>query len=185
MDKKRVKAHSKKTGIKNKRAQESIGISFGMIVAIILVVIFIIVAIIVIVSLLKTQNCAKVGIFVKNINDKVESAWNSDGASFEFKGDLPKDLKKVCFGNLNENLKGPIGEALETLDHEDNLFFYPTGKACGMASYKIAAEDGSNDLNIPEIIKKYGNPFCIDVIDGKIKFKIVIENGEKLVRIER
>ncbi len=52
------------------------------------------------------SNCAKVGIFIQDFQKKIDAAWNSERASFEFKGSLPRGIDYICFANLSETING-------------------------------------------------------------------------------
>lgn len=165
---------------KSKRSQEVFGLSFGMIFAIILAIFFIILAIIVINSFISMQNCSKIGIFIKELNDKVDSVWNSNDASVEYVGYLPSAIQYVCFVNLTESFIGKnsaFGTGLRTFNHKYNFFFYPTKESCDLAGQVIA------HLDTPQITRNE-NPFCIKVQNGKTSMMINKENGP-LVTITR
>ncbi len=167
----------------NKKGQEIFGVSFGMLFAIILVIFFIIIGGIAIKAFLDFQRCAKMGIFTKELNDRVNEAWNSEDATFNFEGDLPSEIEYVCFANLSEAFNGiskmrGIWEEINRYSEEDNLFFYPPRKACDMPSNKIL------HINM-ERITESDNPFCIMVNKGKVIMMLEKENNEKTVRISR
>ena len=96
----------KKRFIKNKKGQEVLGLSFGIIFSIILIVFFIVIAGIVIKSFLGAQDCARLGIFIDRLEKDVDKSWNSPSDSHTFKGDLPSKIDYICFGNLTEASKG-------------------------------------------------------------------------------
>jgi len=166
---------------KGKRGQEVFGLSFGMIFAIILAIFFIILAIIVINSFLNMQNCSKIGIFVKELNEKVDNVWNSNDASIEYVGYLPSAIQYVCFVNLTESFSGQnsaFGASLRTFNHKDNFFFHPTKKSCDLAGHII------KNLDIPQITLSE-NPLCINVVNGKVRMTIGKESNLPLVTIKK
>ncbi len=160
---------------KGKRGQEVFGLSFGMIFAIILAIFFIILAIVVINSFLSMQNCSKIGIFIKELNDKVDNAWNSNDASFEYTGYLPSSIEYVCFVNLTQSFSGKnsaLSAGFKTFNHEYNFLFYPPKNSCDLAGNII------KHLDIPSITTdRNENPYCIKVQDGRVSMIIEKENS--------
>lgn len=165
----------------NKSGQEIFGLSFGMIFAMILVIFFVVLAIIVIKSFLEMQNCSKIGIFAKELTEKVDNAWNSGDASSEYIGYLPSAIQYVCFADLSKDFIGKnsaFGASFKTFDNKNNFFFYPTKKSCELPGHII------KNLDISAITKTE-NPFCIKVQNGKVSMMIEIENGMPLVIVTR
>ena len=170
----------------NKKGQEVFGMSFSMIFAIILIVFFIAIAIIVIKSVLDFLNCSKIGTFKQRLGDdqtgEIKKSYVADGSSVVFKGNLPTNIKYICFVNFTNEFYGPnkiIGEETNVDDEEiKNFFFYPTANACNMPAYSLL------HLNINEMTKDE-NPYCIVVDKGNVEMTIEKENNEKLVRIKR
>ncbi|MEM0465831.1 MAG: hypothetical protein QXW97_04000 [Candidatus Pacearchaeota archaeon] len=162
----------------DKKAQEIFGLSFGMIFSIILIIFFIVVAFIVIKHFLSIQNCSKIGIFINDIEEEVERAWNSNDQSVEFKGYLPSGIKKVCFANVSESFRGADKEIGTYIDIyiDKNMFLYPLNKACDMAKYSLP----HIDVNW---ITRTNNPYCIDVIKGKVLMIIEKNSNDRLVKI--
>lgn len=171
-----------KRGIKFKKAQGVMALPFSTIFSIFLIIFFIVVAVMAINYLIKTQQCAKVGIFVDNFKTEVTSAWHSQKADFPFSGNVPTKIEYICFTNLSRPLKGTnikIGEELSIYEYENaNLFFYPVGKACEMGYHKIPY------LDIEDITKK-DNPYCIPVTDGLVKMNIQKGFNDKQVKISK
>lgn len=165
---------------KNKKAQHIFGISIGMIFTIILIVFFIIVAIITIKSILSTQNCIKIGIFVNDLESEINAAWNQDTRTLEFKGNLPSGINKTCFANTTERFTGidrDLGIEIDIYP-DKNMFFFPSTKACDMAEHEI------EHLDI-DWITRSNNPYCIPVNKGKIFFMIEKESDDRLVKIRK
>lgn len=162
----------------DKRAQEIFGMSFGMIFTIILIAFFIVIAIIAISSFKRVQECAKIGIFSDRLKTEVNRAWNSNDQSFEFSGELPSKIKKICFANITERFYGKDNSITELKDYDldMNLFLYPLDKACDIPAHKIA------HLNLEKMIKN-ANPFCIDISNGKVEIMIEKQSDERLVTI--
>ena len=165
---------------KSKRSQEIFGISFGMIFSIFLIIFFIIIAFIVIKEFLYAQDCAEIGIFVDNLKTDVKKTWNSPIDSHTFSGNLPSEIKYVCFSDVSLPFKGEfqeIGDELGLYEGKNaNLFFYPTGKSCELPYHNIP------NIDIEKIIIRE-NPNCIEVKKGKIEIKIAKDLNDKFVNI--
>jgi len=164
--------------MKNKRGQGIFGISFGMIFSVILIVFFIVIAFIVINSFLKTQKCARIGIFVDDFKNDVKDAWNSQSSSFESSGVVPTSLDYVCFANLSANFKGEymeIGDEIGIYQGQNaNLFLSPGKNTCNMPYHNI------EHLDIGKITA-LNNPYCIEVDDGKIVIQLEKGFNDNLV----
>ena len=163
-----------------KKGQVAFGMSFSMIFSILLIIFFIIVAFIAIRAFLRTKDCAQIGIFYEDFETEVKRAWNSQKASFDFKGGLPSKLQYVCFANLSRNAKGEyedIGRDIGVYQGLGaNTFLYPKEKACDMAYKNVKHLD-------VESITKTVNPYCIPIREGRIDIKIEKRFNEGLVRI--
>jgi len=171
----------KKRGFAGKRAEGSMEMSFSMIFTVILIVFFILVSFMAIRYLLKLQTCNQIGGFVDEFQSKVTDIWNSQKEDYELKKTLPTAIEYVCFANLEDNFKGDNNEILEELEFyqggfDSNMFIYPKEKACDMPAQKI------KHLDI-EKITKTKNPYCIQVIRGKINIKIEKDFLDELVTI--
>jgi hypothetical protein len=157
--------------MKSKHAQEFLGMSFSVIFSIFLIIFFIVVAFIAIKAFLSSQQCAKIGIFTKDLQYEIDKAWNSQVSDYEFKRSLPSNLQYVCFANLskpmqNTGIESDIGEEIRIYEESgDNMFLYPLEKACELPNNKV------KHLNIEEMTKTK-NPYCIKTSRGQIVLKI-------------
>jgi len=145
-----------------KRGQESIGISFGMIFAIFMIVVFVVVAFIAIKAFLDIGRTTDVGLFYDDLQEAVDSAWRGQSSEAHFEVNLPKGIKKICFGNLTAPITGSQENYLEIRDFEvydANLFLIPAGEAEGIA-WKLI-----NHLDIDRITEN-SNPYCVNADDG-------------------
>ena len=167
--------------LKNKRGQETLGISFGVIFSIILIVFFIIIAFIVIKSFLKTKDCAEIGIFIDKFESDVKKTWNSQVDAHVFKANLPTSIDYVCFANLSKSSNGEfedIGFDLGIFVSRDaNMFFYPVGSGCELPYTNIP------HLNM-ESITRINNPSCIPVQDGRIDINVIKGLNDRFVNIK-
>jgi hypothetical protein len=164
----------------NKRAQEIFGLSFGMIFSIILIVFFIVVAFIAIRHFLSVRDCANVGIFINDLQEEIDSAWNANDLSSEFTGLLPSGIKKICFSNVTESFTGIDKELGIEIDiyPDKNMFLFPPNKACDMAEYNLEHID-------LDFITRTNNPYCIDVTKGKVVMMIEKESNDRLVKLRK
>jgi hypothetical protein len=164
---------------KNKKGQGTFEMSFSMIFSILLIIFFVIVAFIAIRAFLKTKDCAQIGIFYEDFEVEVRKAWNSQKSNFEFKGNLPGSLEYVCFANLSINPRGEfenIGTDIWIYQGSDaNIILSPHQKAC--IPYNTIAH-----LDIEKITFN-NNPYCVEIIDGRISLKIEKDFNERLVRV--
>jgi hypothetical protein len=152
---------------RGRKAQETIGMSFGTIFSIILIIFFIIVAFIAIRYFLELRSCTEISSFVNELQSGIDTAWNSQKSDFEFKSNLPSGIKQVCFFNYSKSLsKGDISEEISFYSNlENNLYLYPQAKACDIPSFTL------KHINLLEITK-IKNPYCIPVENGKIIIRI-------------
>lgn len=156
--------------------------SFGVIFSIILIVFFIVIAIIVINAFLKSRDCAQIGMFLDRLEDDVKSSWNSQKDIHEFKGNIPSNIDYVCFADLTAGSESE-GEAREIWrdinigNKEHNLFFSPRKKSCDIPSYYVP------HLDI-ERITSSENPYCVEVIKGKVSFDVIKRSTSGLVEIK-
>jgi hypothetical protein len=170
----------------NKKSQQVLGMSFGVIFSILLIIFFIVIAIIVINSFLSSKNCVQVGLFVDNLDEDIKRAWNSQHDLHTFEGNLPSGIEYVCFANLSGNYNGDSDKVLEEIwrqvtlfeGEEYNMFFYPAKKTCDMANHKIS------HLDVGKITDKK-NPFCIQTKSGKISFEVEKKSNSRLVEIRK
>jgi len=144
---------------KNKKAQHTFGLPFGMIFAIFLIVVFIVITFIAIKHFLDIGKCSSIGMFYDEFQQKVNEAWASQSSEFKFKIDLPKGIEKICFANLSADITGSQEDynQIKNYDvYEANIFLIPPEKSCNMP-YKFIKH-----LNITKITSTK-NPYCVDV----------------------
>ncbi len=152
--------------IKNKKAQQTMGMPFGMIFAIFLIVVFIVFAFMVAKSFLNFGESASVGSFYNDLQKAVNVAIQSQESNSNFVIDLPSGIKKVCFANLSARItnKGIDYNSIKDYEvYDANTFLIPPEKAQGMQWKKI------NRINITKITEEK-NPYCVNV-SSKLKIK--------------
>ncbi len=164
----------------DKKAQQILGLSFGVIFSIILIVFFIAIVGIVIKSFLQTGDCAKLGIFTDSFKSDVRKSWNSQYDKHAFNGRLPSGIDYICFANLSAPVKGgfeDIGYDLGLfVGRRANTFFYPTTKACENPYNQI------DHLDIEGMTKR-NNPNCISVVRGKVELQVEKELNDRFVNV--
>src|SRR3989344_9166689 len=166
----------------NKKA-DVMGLSFTTLFSIILIIIFIAVAFYAINAFLSSQKCAQIGMFVDDLRNDVDKAWDSQMTDSEFRGKLPSDLKYACIADLSKSmtskgLEGDIGYDISVFEGNDvNLFFYPMEKSCSLGQHKI------NHIDLEKITKER-NPHCFPNEGGIVKMRIKKEFNEALASIE-
>lgn len=147
--------------MKKRKAQQLMGMPFGMMFAIFLIIVFIVIAFIAVNYFLDFGRCAGVGQFWDNFEDKVDEAYFSQESQFMFDIKLPSGINKICFANLSASITNQLDyEYLDNYIYEDaNVFLLPFTKACDMEYRQI------DRLNIQEITKNK-NPYCVDIEQG-------------------
>ena len=162
---------------RNKRAQHTVGLPFGLIFSIFLIVIFIIAAFWAVNHFLDIGQCSRVGLFYDGLQNKIDDAWSSQSSEFSFEVDVD-GIEKVCFGDLSLEITNPEDYALIERYYleEANVFLVPPEKACNIPFNNI------KHINITEITKER-NPYCIDLTQRN---EIIIKKGfyDKLVLVE-
>lgn len=151
--------------------------SFGMIFSIIIIIATIGVAFYVISHFVKVNNCAQIGIFYQDLQERVDKAWQEDRTQGTFTGKLPGSVEQVCFGNFTQSYDPKDEEEFEYLkryrNEEVNLFLYPPVSACG------------NDLATYNLKHSRADKFfCISPKKGELVLKVTKDVSDILVKIE-
>ena len=160
-----------------KKAQQSIGMSFGMIFAIFLIVIFVLVAFFAIKAFLDIGESSQVGLFYEDLQDAIDDAWQSQSTEKTFEIDLPSGITHICFANLSDSIRGDSDFYDDIKDfylYNANVFLIPPGEAEGLKYNSL------EHINLAKITY-YENPYCVPVAQG-----LKIEKGfyDRLVVIE-
>jgi len=165
---------------KYKKGEGPVALSFGMIFSVLLMIFFVIVAFMVIKHFLNVKDCAKIGIFVDNLQTEVDKSWNSQSSIFLFEQEIPSKIEYVCFADLSKNFIGEhqdVGEEIEIYrGKKANFFLSPIKKSCDMPYFNI------QHLNIEKITINE-NPFCIKINKGKVKMRIEKKFDDRLVNV--
>ncbi len=163
---------------KDKRAQSTMEMPFGIIFAIILIVVFIVVAFVAMNHFLSIGSCSSVGLFYDELQKKVDDAWEGQEMNFDFKVNVPSGITKICFANLskaNTGLQGDYEQIKNYEVYEANTFLIPPEKTCNIPYKLIKHIDLAN-------ITKTKNPYCIDLTQ-KETLKITKGFYDKFVMI--
>jgi len=161
----------------NKLGQQTMGMPFGMIFAIILIVVFVVIAFIAVGGFLDIGRSAGVGMFYDELQEAVDEAHNGQSGEFPFKVDLPSAVTEICFANLSDTINNNDPKYREILNYEvydANTFLIPPTEAEGM-QWKLIKH-----INITKITANK-NPYCVSV-----EKDLRIKKGfyDKLVMIE-
>ncbi len=141
-----------------KRGQQAIGMSFGMIFAIFLIIVFVVVAFISIKHFLSLGQTATVGAFYGDLQTAVDDAWNGQSSSSEFTIRLPDAITQVCFANLSGQItNGPAYKEIEIYELQDaNTFLIPPGEVREIPPWKLTRHLDIAAITFDE------NPYCVD-----------------------
>jgi len=170
-----------KTFVKSKRSQEVFGMPFSTIFSIFLIVVFVAVAIYAIKYFIGIGKCAENGLFIDELQDAINEAWQSQSSSKTFSSSL-SGIEYVCFANLTKEVSATASakekeiykELKKNADYTANLFFNPRKKAC-------VPFTNIKHINMQEI----SNPYCFKVEDGKVEIKIEKGVYDSLVKVAR
>lgn len=167
---------------KSKKAQ-IFGMPFSVIFSIFLIVVFLVVAFFAIKYFLNIRRCSEIGLFIDDFQNKVKEIWDTPSytpVDTAFTRSLPSAIEYVCFANLQEQADGTskereiYAELRKNADYTANLYFYPQKKACVRAT------------NIEYVdMESLSNPYCIEVVDGKMKIKLEKGRFDALVKVSR
>jgi hypothetical protein len=162
----------------NKKGQQMMGMSFGVIFAIFLIIVFIAIAFIAVGGFLDMGRSASVGAFYTEVQESVDNAMRSQSSETRFNINLPSGIKRICFANLSDDIT-VIGDDFEHIRDYDifdaNLFLIPPEKSENMPWRFI------EKINVTKTTEKE-NPYCVNVEYG---FKINKGFYDKLVWISR
>lgn len=134
-------------------------ISFGMIFSIILIIAFLAFGFYAIKKFLDLQSSVQIEQFMQDFQNDVDKMWKSPEGSRSVSYTLPAKVNSVCFKNDEfENLQFTASSIIrgKMIEHLDIL--------------NITSEE---------------NPYCIENMKGKVRFTIVKDFGEVLVRVTR
>ncbi|RMD67652.1 hypothetical protein D6817_00865 [Candidatus Pacearchaeota archaeon] len=178
--------------MRDKRAQSSVGISFGMIFSILIIIFLVAVAIYAIKTFLSVNKCAQTGLLYDRLQSEVDDAWRSGLVREEVGLDLPASgirstsLTHLCFGKVDPNNvpAGLVDDERERYEKiaevfgveaaESNVFVYPPTAACGrsLAHYQI------KHLAVP------AGFFCKQIVDGKVVVNLEKETSSPVVLLK-
>ena len=153
-------------------------ISFGVIFSIIIVIFTLAIAFYVISYFLNTQKCTNLGLFYKDIEERVDKAWYSPATSESFKGSVPSSVDFVCFGNLSQSYNPAYKTQYEELkkyrNYPVNVFTYPIEAGCGsVPGFYNLKHARMNEF------------FCAPAKSGKISVNIKKDVSDALVLVSQ
>lgn len=165
----------------NRRADGVMGMPFTIIFSIIIIIAVLATAFYVIKIVYESQRCSQAGMFLKELKNSVEQAYEDTYANKTFSQYLPSGITRVCVADLST--EGDTKEEKEMIldlrrysDEDSNVFLYPPKKVCSEA----------NSKRINYIENK--GIYCFYVKDGRANIRIerdylgntvrLIENGK-------
>jgi hypothetical protein len=150
--------------MKNKKAQQTMSMPFGMIFAIFLIIVFVVFAFMAIGGFLDIGKSADVGMFYTELQEVVNDAMRGQSSESTFKINLPSKIKQICFANLSIRITnpGPEHDAIKNYEvYNANTFLLPPEYASNM-QWKIIEH-----INVTKITATK-NPYCVNVRDDLI-----------------
>lgn len=103
-----------------------LSLSFSFILAIIIIAVVIAVGFYMVTYFLGLKNCTELGLFKRDLQTKINDAWNSEETVDQFTATVPSGVTKICFGNLSLGQNLPEYDELSRFDEPGaNLFYYP------------------------------------------------------------
>lgn len=152
-------------------------ISFGVIFSIIIIIATLSVAGYVMVKVWNVQNNVNCALFYTSLQNKIDSAWGSDGSSsYIFKENLPTSVDKICFGSVNQTVLNKSDEPIKK-----DLSDYSTSKI----NFFLYPKDGCGDSEFKYTLKHVSTTgfFCINVVKGQGSVKITKNRFDTLVKL--
>ena len=114
--------------MKQKKAQQVIGLPFGVIFALFLIVIFIVFAIIGIKYFLGMKNKIMILSFYDDLQEEVKKALFAQERDETISLNLPGGIEKICFINFSANISGQDRIYYKNIkgaySEENNVFLY-------------------------------------------------------------
>ena len=142
---------------KNKRAESSVGMSFGVIFSIILMIVFIVFAFIAINYFLNMSKVTTTNLFYENLQNEINRVYASPSSEKEFSFELPPKVEMICFFDFKKPATIEVEKYKEVEMYDftgENLFLFPQ-RAMPSLNKKIIENINVSQTTIDE------NPFCI------------------------
>jgi competence protein ComGF len=177
--KNKTKGNSRGGSLGNSRGKRGqIQMSFGMIFSIILIIAFVFTAFIVIRAFLNMQDSVNTGLFIKQLEEEIDTIWKNYGGVenkvVEIR--LDKKIEYVCFYNSSrtENSSAQLNQIKSrAIYHENNLYFLPPEK---VSTYSL-------NIKYVNMTSFSENPYCFENEKGKVTFVFNKGVRESLVRV--
>jgi len=152
---------------KREKKGQVMGMSFGMIFAIILMIAFIVLAFFVIRHFLCVGDETKTGLFYQDFEEDITNAWKSPESDVPVSYSLPSRADYVCFIDYSSGVRGEYSEIYDEFkiyDERGNVFISPLNKC--LVNYKIIKH-----IDIKGITA-ISNPYCFEITGGKVEFNL-------------
>ena len=153
-------------------------ITFSMMFSIILIIAFVGVAIYAITTFLSIGKCGQIGLYYNDLQGEVDKAWQSEISRSVFESSVPSGIEQVCFGNLTQRVSLESREEYNSLvrytNSKGNIFMFPSNKAC---------DDQLSSTRIEHVLAD--EFFCVAKQSGKVKVRLVKEEGDNEVKFTK
>ncbi|MAG07700.1 hypothetical protein CMI46_02695 [Candidatus Pacearchaeota archaeon] len=170
--------------VKRLNKQGQFQLSFGMIFSVILIISFLVVAFIVIKSFLGIRCDVEQGLFIDDLQDRLDVIWRGGGAEEFFDGKINGcEITYVCFWDPDVPERGGFSSftsfsengfsRVDGANGPDNLYFYPRREADIQSVFLEHVSLESMEMN----------PTCYKEEDGKFEIPLKKNLNEDLIRI--
>lgn len=165
-------------------AKGSIEISFGMIFSVIIIIALIGVAVYGITIFLDVGKTAETALFYEEFQKSVDEIWSSATTNRVIDFSTSSGIEFVCFGSIVNNINAgrysgqfnSLRQASSGFEQQNtNTFLYPPEQADNLAFKKIEKIDTS-PLGVFD---------CFQVRDKKVSIRLVKEEFDSLVKVQR
>lgn len=164
---------------RNKKAESSIGMSFGMIFSIFLIIAFIVFAFLAINYFLDFSKTSTVNLFYENLQTEINKVYSSPSSEKEFSISLPPKVEMVCFFDFTKPATHDTEKYNDVEMYNftgENLFLFPQNS---MPEFNRKIIE---NINITQITNQE-NPYCIE---NPSTIKLIKElYGSKTVLVQR
>ena len=168
---------------KTKKA-EVFGMSFSMIFSILLMVFFIIIAFIGIRYFINYQKEIQIGLYVQDLQNDVDNAWNAEKTTLIFNSTLPSNfaVNYICAidfsnapinaSNVDIGIYDNIKHSISGYSVNKNIYFYSSLNPYVLKSF-----------NIKHLTLAKRNPICFKVVKNRVSIKIIKNQDSALVEL--
>lgn len=121
---------------------------------------------------LQLKQCTELGLYARDLQVKIDDAWNSDSVHDTFTGVIPGSVDEICMGDVTQAKNKPEYNILKRYEGRDaNLFYYISPSSC---SVKYA--------NLKHV--RFSTFFCIKTSKGKATVSLEKNSEDSLVLLK-